>query len=126
MTEFLFDTNVASELSRPHPAFRVTHWIEGQMNDAMFLSVITIGEIRKGAALLPQSHRRASLENWIQGDLLNWFQDRILPVTFPIADRWGRFDASSQLIGRPLNAADWTDRRNRARTRIHAGHAQRR
>lgn len=72
----------------------------------LFLSVVTIGEIRKGLVVLPQGRRRTDLEEWFHTDLLNWFRDRILPVTRSIADRWGVLDGECQLKGTPLNTAD--------------------
>ena len=67
---------------------------------------MTLGEIRKGFTILRDAKRRAYLENWLQGDLLPWFAERILPVTQAIADRWGVLDGESQLRGTPLNTAD--------------------
>src|SRR5580704_8625492 len=72
----------------------------------LFLSVVTIGEIRRGLVLLPQGRRRVELETWFHTDMLAWFRDRILPVTHSIADRWGMLDGLSQLRGTPLEMAD--------------------
>jgi len=72
----------------------------------LFLSAVTIGEIRKGLILLPQSRRRTELEKWFHTDLLIWFRDRILSVTPSIADRWGVLEGQCQLRGTPLNTAD--------------------
>lgn len=68
--------------------------------------MVTIGEIRKGFTILPESKRRVFLEGWLRNDLLPWFEGRILPVTQAIADRWGILDGESQLRGTPLNTAD--------------------
>jgi predicted nucleic acid-binding protein len=72
----------------------------------LFLSAVTIGEIRKGLIVLPQGRRRTELEAWFHTDLLIWFRNRILPVTHSIADRWGVLDGQCQLKGTPLNTAD--------------------
>jgi predicted nucleic acid-binding protein len=72
----------------------------------LFLSAVTIGEIRKGLIVLPQGRRRTELEAWFHTDLLIWFRSRILPVTHSIADRWGMLDGQCQLKGTPLNTAD--------------------
>lgn len=106
MSGFLLDTNVPSELTRIRPDPRVAAWLEAADDEQLFISVVTLGELRKGFAILPSSHRRASLENWLQDELLPWFEGRILPVTQAIADRWGILDAQSQLNGTPLNTAD--------------------
>jgi toxin FitB len=103
---YLLDTNVPSEFSRDRPEPRVVEWLKAQPVAMLFLSAVTIGEIRKGLVVLPQGRRRADLETWFQTDLLIWFRDRILPVTNSIADRWGVLDGQCQLKGTPLNTAD--------------------
>lgn len=81
-------------------------WLRTQPSTALFLSAVTIGEIRKGLTLLPHSRRRSELETWFRTDLLEWFHNRILPVTHTVADRWGALDGQCQLRGTPLNTAD--------------------
>jgi predicted nucleic acid-binding protein len=106
MSGFLLDTNVPSELIRVRPDVRVASWLDAQTDDQLFLSVVTIGEIRKGFTILSDGKRRDYLEHWLKSDLLPWFAGRILPVTQAIADRWGMLDGESQLRGTPLNTAD--------------------
>jgi predicted nucleic acid-binding protein len=73
----------------------------------LFVSVVTMGELRRGITLLTErSSRRAELERMIHEKVPSWFQDRILPVTRTIAERWGVLDGERQLAGRPLNIAD--------------------
>jgi len=103
---YLLDTNIPSEFSRDRPEPRVVQWLKAQPVTTLFLSVVTIGEIRKGLTVLPQGRRRTELETWFHTDLLTWFQDRILPVTHSIAERWGVLDGQCQLKGMPLNTAD--------------------
>lgn len=106
MNAYLLDTNVPSEFSRDRPEPRVVQWLKTQPVEMLFLSVVTIGEIRRGLVLLPQGRRRLELETWFHTDMLAWFRDRILPVTHSIADRWGILDGLSQLRGTPLDMAD--------------------
>ncbi len=106
MNGYLLDTNVPSEFSRDRPEPRVVKWLKAQPVTTLFLSAITIGEIRKGLVVTPQGRRRADLETWFHTDLLVWFRNRVLPVTHAIADRWGELDGQCQLKGRPLNTAD--------------------
>lgn len=107
MSGFLLDTNVPSELLRSRPDFHVTAWIKAQAKETLFASVITLGELRRGVALLGErSSRRQELERVIYKKVPVWFADRILPVTREIAERWGELDAAQQRSGQPLNIAD--------------------
>jgi toxin FitB len=103
---YLLDTNVPSEFSRDRPEPRVVQWLKIQPVTTLFLSVITIGEIRKGLVVMPAGRRRSELETWFHTELLIWFRNRILPVTHAIADRWGLLEGQCQLKGTPLNTAD--------------------
>ncbi len=106
MNGYLLDTNIPSEFSRDRPEPRVVEWLKKQPVTALFLSAVTIGEIRKGLTVLPPSRRRSELERWFHADLLVWFRNRILPVTHAVADRWGVMDGQCQMRGTPLNTAD--------------------
>ena len=106
MNGYLLDTNVPSEFSRDRPEPRVVAWLKAQPPTTLYLSAVTIGEIRKGLVVLPQGRRRIELEAWFHTDLLVWFRNRILPVTDSIADRWGVLEGQCQLKGTPLNTAD--------------------
>lgn len=106
MNGYLLDTNVPSEFSRDRPEPRVVKWLKAQPVEALFLSAITIGEIRKGLVVMPQGRRRADLETWFHTDLLVWFRNRVLPVTLAVADRWGELEGQCQLKGAPLNTGD--------------------
>jgi predicted nucleic acid-binding protein len=104
---FLLDTNIPSEMLRPRPDPNVADWVKRQANETLFVSVVTMGELRRGITLLAeQSRRRAELEQMIHEKVPSWFQDRILPVTRIIAERWGVLDGERQLAGRPMNIAD--------------------
>ena len=69
MTGFLLDTNCISEVVRLKPAPRVMAWIEAAEETLLYLSVLTLGEIRKGLAALPQGKRRSRLETWLEVEL---------------------------------------------------------
>jgi toxin FitB len=103
---YLLDSNFPSEFSWERPEPRVVDWLKAQPGPTLFLSAVTIGEIRKGLTVLPPGRRRSDLEKWFHSDLLTWFRERILPVTYAIADRWGELDGQCQLRGTPLNTAD--------------------
>lgn len=99
MSGFLLDTNVISELLKPRPEPRVTSWVEATDESVLYLSVLTLGEIRQGIAALPQSRRRANLEAWLETDLRSRFHGRILVVDHDVADRWGLLTGQAQRKG---------------------------
>ncbi len=103
---FLLDTNVPSEQTRPQPEPRLSSWFEAQPETSLFLSVITIGELRQGIVLRPEGKRRSELERWLQFALLPRFNGRVLPVTQRVTERWGVLNASRRLAGLPLEIAD--------------------
>lgn len=106
MNGFLVDTNVISEILRPAPDVHVAAWSQRPAKQTLFLSVVSMGELRKGVTILPASARRTHLEKSIEAQVPHWFQGRILPVTQAIAERWSELDGTRQLAGRPLNAPD--------------------
>jgi toxin FitB len=106
MSGFLLDTNCISELVRSKPEPRVLEWMEAVDESLLYLSVLTLGEIRKGIAGLPQSRRRTHLETWLDLELLSRFSGRILPVDPSVADRWGLLAAEAKRRGKSLSAID--------------------
>ena len=106
MSGFLLDTNVISELVKAKPEPRVTKWIETTDETLLYLSVLTLGEIRKGIASMSHSARRAALEAWLDHDLAVRFSDRILPIDQHVADRWGRIAGSGAARKSPLPVID--------------------
>jgi predicted nucleic acid-binding protein len=106
MTGFLLDTNILSELIRPKPEPKVVNWIASTDENLMFLSVLTLGEIRKGIAGLRRGSRRATLEAWLETRLRPRFAGRILPVDEAVADRWGALAAVAAAAGKPVPVID--------------------
>jgi toxin FitB len=106
MSGFLLDTNCISELVRPKPEPRVLNWMEAADEATLYLSVLTVGEIRKGVAGLTQSKRRTQLETWLEVDLQARFSGRIMPIDRAIADRWGLLTAEAKRKGNPLSVID--------------------
>jgi predicted nucleic acid-binding protein len=106
MNGFLLDTNVISELIKPRPAASVAAWVDSNNEELFFLSVLTLGEIRKGIAALPGTARRAALDAWLENALRPRFAGRILPVDEAVADRWGLIAAVASSSGRPLPVID--------------------
>jgi toxin FitB len=106
MSGFLLDTNVISELVKPRPEPGVVEWIETTDERLVHLSVLTLGEIRRGVASLPETRRRATLEAWLETDLSSRFHGRILPIDSTVADRWGLLTARTQKKGIVLPVID--------------------
>jgi toxin FitB len=103
---FLLDTNVISELVRLRPNPTVTRWVDATEESLFYLSVLTLGEIRKGIASLPDASRRVSLETWLDHDLVLRFAGRILVIDQAVADRWGRIAAKALAGKSPLPVID--------------------
>jgi toxin FitB len=94
MPGFLLDTNVVSELIRPRPSRKVVSWVDATPEALMFLSAITIGEVRKGIDLLAiDDPRRPALQSWLDRDLRLRFTGRLLPFDDGVAERWGQLEA---------------------------------
>lgn len=106
MNGFLLDTNVISELVRREPDANVVRWIEETDESILFLSVITIGEIRNGVERLAPGKRRGRLESWLKLDLRARFRNRILPVDDSVAERWGALSVIAAANGKPVPVID--------------------
>src|SRR5215467_7288549 len=106
MSGFLVDTNCISEAVRVRPDPNVENWVRAVDQDLLYLSVLTLGEIRKGVAGLAQGKRRTRLETWLEVDLQVRFSGRIVPVDSAIADRWGLLMAESKRKGKILSVID--------------------
>lgn len=106
MNGFLFDTNIPSELMRRWPEPKVKSWVGAQEIDTLFLSVVSIGELESGFTTMQDPARRARLQEALDRHLTLPFPGRVLPVTQPIAGRWGKLDGIRQSLGRPLSAPD--------------------
>jgi len=103
---YLLDTNVISEWTKPRPDVSVVRWLDGAKEDDLFLSVITLGELWHGIERLPQGKRRAALAEWVEQDLSARFEERLLGIDERIARIWGVLLAASQQRGRALHAVD--------------------
>ncbi len=100
---YLLDTNVVSEWRKSSPDDGVVGWFEAVRADVMFLSVVTIGELRRGIRLLQQRgdhHQAARYESWT-ADLRSLFADRIVPIGVEEIEEWGHSDAR-----KPVSMAD--------------------
>ncbi len=100
---YLVDTNILSELRRKARNPGVVEWFSNRPASTLFLSVLTLGELRKGIEKVTDPDRKMMLNDWLEVDLPAFFTGRILPIDAQVADRWGHMVASA---GRPLPAID--------------------
>jgi len=100
---YLIDTNVLSELRRKSPDPQVVAWMQARPRQSLFLSVLTLGEIRKGIERVEDALKKQLLNDWLEVELPNYFVGRLLDIDVHVADRWGRLLASA---GRPIPAID--------------------
>jgi predicted nucleic acid-binding protein len=103
---FLLDTNVISEWVKQRPDPGVIAWLADVDEDRVFLSVVTLAELRHGIERLADGSRRRRLDAWLRDELPLRFEGRLLPVDEAIADRWGEVVARRETAGRPIGVMD--------------------
>ena len=103
---FLLDTCVISELVARKPDPGVVQWVDNVDEEKLFLSTITIGEIKKGIEKLAASDRRSALAEWLEDELLVRFKDKILPLDTAVMLVWGKLAADLEKQGKRMPAID--------------------
>lgn len=103
MQGWLLDTNVLSETVRPQPDAAVMAWLDSLQAEQLYISVLTLGELQKGVRLLADGKRGKTLSAWLDTTLPAWFEDRVLVIDAPVAERWAELLAHER---RPLPAID--------------------
>lgn len=103
---FLLDTNVISEWTKPQPDIHVIEWLASVDEDRVFLSVITLAEIRYGIERMPAGARKNSLSAWLENDLPQRFEGRVLIVDAAVADACGRIMHSKSRRGKTPTVPD--------------------
>ena len=104
--KYLIDTCVLSELIKKQPDRSVVAWIQEQDEPALFLSVLTFGELEKGIVKLGDCGRTQQLRDWVDHDLKRRFGGRILPVDYETACRWGAISSTAEKAGTPMPVID--------------------
>ena len=102
---YLIDTCVLSEWKRRRPAKAVVEWLASLKAQDIYLSILTIGELRKGIIRLPRSKKRSSLNAWLD-ELVRVYRPRIIPVSFAETAAWAEMTAKAENAGKPLSAVD--------------------
>jgi tRNA(fMet)-specific endonuclease VapC len=103
---FLLDTCVVSELVVTQPNQTVVAWMNSVPEDQLYLSVLTIGELKRGVDRLAASRRQRALQDWLQIELVARFARRLLPLDAAVMFTWGALMARLEQRGRPLPAID--------------------
>lgn len=103
---YLLDTNIITEVSRRQPNEGVVRWLEPTPEAQLYLSVLTLGEIRKGIAKLGASKRQTELSEWLEEVLTPRFAGRILDVDVGTAILWGHLSGEAEQRGQPLPVID--------------------
>ena len=91
---YLLDTNVLSETWKTNPDKNVIEWLKAIPSEKLFISVLSIGEIRRGIELLPTGQKRKKLLSWLEEELPIQFSDNILAINLEVAERWGFLTAT--------------------------------
>ena len=102
---FLLDTNVVSEWVKPRPDAGVAAWLAEVDEDRVFVSVITLAELRYGIERMPAGNRRRRLDEWLRNELPLRFEGRILAIDSATADAWGKIVARGEALG-PISVTD--------------------
>jgi toxin FitB len=104
--KFLLDTNVVSEWVKPRPNEGVVSWLANIDEASVFISVITLMELRYGIEYMPAGVRRTRLDTWLRGELPRRFDERIMQVDSAVADTCGSLMARSKRSGHAMDAMD--------------------
>ena len=102
----LLDTNVVSEPLRPEPNTAVITWIDAQPLETLFLSAITVAELRAGVALLPAGKRRSGLQQNLEKRVLPLFAGRVLPFDLACTPAYAELIAKARAAGVAIATAD--------------------
>jgi len=103
--KYLVDTCVISEIVKPCPDKLLIEWLLETPSDRLYLSVLTVGEIRKGVSKLPSSRKKAKLTEWLN-TLIEDYKDRILSVDLTVSENWGEMQSSAEKEGLTLATID--------------------
>lgn len=92
---YLIDTNVISELVKGKQNAKVVKWFESVSDQDLYLSALTIGEIRKGIEKIQDSKKKEKIRMWLDQELPSWFDNRILAIDKHVANKWGLIQSNA-------------------------------
>jgi predicted nucleic acid-binding protein len=103
---YLLDTNILCEATRPHPDAHAAAWLSARPALTLFVSLVSIAEIRKGILLLPEGKKRAKLGSWLESELLPAFASRVIPLGEAELNEWAALQADAEKKGHRLPVVD--------------------
>ena len=106
MPTFVLDTNVVSEVMRPHPSSAVVDWLDRQAPSTLYLSAVSEAELRYGIETLPAGRRRERLRSALEAVLQEEFAGRIIPFDTSAARAYAAVGAARRAAGQPISHAD--------------------
>ncbi len=104
--KYLLDTCVISEIIKSKPNKNVISWLSNQDESELFLSVLTFGEIAKGIEKAPDKVRKKKLKVWVEEDLKQRFEGKILPINLEVSIQWGVIQGIAEKAGKPMPTLD--------------------
>jgi len=104
--KYLLDTCVISELIKRNPNKNVLRWLESQAEEDLYLSVLTFGEIQKGIEKAPDKIRKKKLQAWLEEDLRERFEGKIIPIDLNVAIKWGEIQGITEKEGKTMPSID--------------------
>lgn len=106
MTGWLLDTNILSELRRPKPERKVLAFVAAQPLELLYVSTVTLAEIRFGIELLPEITRRSELNDWLAHKVRPMFEQRVLAITEDIMFKWRLMVEEGRKAGHTFSQPD--------------------
>lgn len=102
----LVDTNVVSEMMRPQPSPRVAAWLDAQLAETLFLSAVSLAELRAGIAVMPDGRRKQALQRGLDDQAVVLFGPRVVPFDAAAAQAFAAVVRKSREVGQPVGFAD--------------------
>jgi toxin FitB len=106
VTGWLLDTNVLSELRKPRPEKKVLAFVAAQPLDLLYISTVTLSEIRFGIELVPDAARRSDLTGWLTHKVRPMFERRVLPISEDVMFKWRLLVEAGRKAGHTFSQPD--------------------
>jgi predicted nucleic acid-binding protein len=103
---YLLDTCLISELAKSDPHKKVIDWVLSENETSFYLSVLTFGELHKGVEKLPESNKKDILRIWMEDELKNRFQNRVIGIDMRVSVIWGKIQCTAEKKGKKMPAVD--------------------